>query len=562
MKYEGGDGMNEHQVQWAIEQVLAYARQRGLLQPLDVLYARNALLDLFRLERPLAEAERDAAWQSVGASRAGGAGNAGGAGSDASHIDGVMAVLLDAAVERGLMPNDTVTQRDLFDAKVMGLVMPRPSEVAARFEQLELEQGVRAATDDFYAMSIDSRYIRMDRIKLNKQWVVDTAFGPLQITINLSKPEKDPRDIAAEREREERAAEASPDERDNATPYPPCLLCAENMGYAGRIDHPARQNHRLIPLELTGERWYLQYSPYVYYNEHAIVLSEEHTPMQISKQTFAKLLAFLERFPHYFVGSNADLPIVGGSILNHDHFQAGRHTFPMEEAGLANTFHHPEHPQVSAGIVNWPMSVIRLASADRDALIEAAHDVLKKWRDYSDAEADIEAYSVVAGERVPHNTITPIARINQAGACELDLVLRNNRTTAEHPLGLFHPHAERHHIKKENIGLIEVMGLAILPGRLLQETEAIAAILTGEQPFDTEIQTNEDHPLHKHAAWIEQLIAAHGTGLGQAEAQRVMEQAIGEKFVHVLSDAGVFKLSPQGRTSFHRLLSAMGFEHR
>lgn len=543
--------MSDDAVRVHIEKLLKFAEQRRLLQLLDVIVARNALLDLFQLDRPLVAAAR--AQLDFG---------------QIEDIDDAVNVLIDAAVARGLLETDTVVQRDLFDARMMGLLLPSASEVAARFWRLVDEGDGRAATDYFYKMCVDGRYIRMDRIRLNEHWMAETRYGALEVTINLSKPEKDPRDIAAERQLAKEREEAREES------YPQCVLCIENMGYAGRLDHPARQNHRLIPLQLLDETWYMQYSPYVYYNEHAIILNEAHTPMQINERTFAKLLEFVEQFPHYFVGSNADLPIVGGSILNHDHFQAGRHVFAMERAEVEHVFRHEQFPGIEAQILVWPMSVVRLVSEDKAKLLEAAGAMLAEWREYSDVEVEIIAYSdgklegasasaspgSSASERVPHNTITPIARINGKGAFELDLVLRNNRTTAEHPLGLFHPHEPLHHIKKENIGLIEVMGLAILPGRLLEEIDKIIDILTGVQLLTDEMREDEGHMLHKHVVWITELVAKYGLELERVEAKRVMEREVGDKFMQVLEDAGVFRRTDAGQAAFLRFMASLGYE--
>jgi UDPglucose--hexose-1-phosphate uridylyltransferase len=365
----------------------------------------------------------------------------------------------------------------------------------------------------------------------------------LEITVNLSKPEKDPREIAL--------LKTLPQSN-----YPKCLLCKENVGYAGRPDHPARQNLRILPVPLKGEVWYFQYSPYVYYNEHSIVFCGEHIPMKITPDTFVRLLDFVEQYPHYFIGSNADLPIVGGSILNHDHFQAGRHVFPMETAPVADWRRCDAQPEVSAGIVQWPMSVLRLQSASKEAILGAASEILAKWRGYSDPVADLLAFSEKAGERTEHNTITPIARLKKDGGFELDLVLRNNRTSAEHPDGIFHPHRELHHIKKENIGLIEVMGLAVLPGRLQTELEQIADILAGRAAYDEAALAAAEHPLNKHAEWIAALVDLYGTD-GPDESVRLLLQAeVGDKFYAVLRDAGVYKADDTGRAAFDRFLSS------
>ncbi|MBW7460126.1 UDP-glucose--hexose-1-phosphate uridylyltransferase, partial [Paenibacillus sepulcri] len=357
---------------------------------------------------------------------------------------------------------------------------------AGRFGRQAASEGIFKATDTFYQLNIDSNYIRMDRIRKNQYWKQTTEYGELEITVNLSKPEKDPKEIAM-------LKTIAPSK------YPKCLLCAENIGYAGRADHPARQNLRVIPLELTGEEWYFQYSPYVYYNEHSIVFNSKHVPMRITRETFARLLDFVDSFPHYFIGSNADLPIVGGSILNHDHFQAGRHVFPMETAKVETEFADPSAEELSFGIVNWPMSVLRIHGGSKKDVLQAAGRVLDAWKMYSDPDADVLAFSDINGERIPHNTITPIARLRDNGQYELDLVLRNNRTSEAYPDGIFHPHQELHHIKKENIGLIEVMGLAILPGRLKSELEEITGLLTGSVSYDK--AAVETGSLDKHCHW-------------------------------------------------------------
>lgn len=526
-KGEAADGgMTEalrDEVGLLLRRLVRFALRRGMIGELDEDHAHNALLDLFGLAAPaggpLPEEELD------------------------SPV-AVLEPLLDAAAALGLIPDDTTTQRDLFDARIMGLLMPRPSETAAAFVRLTAAEGVRAATDWFYRLNIDSNYIRMDRISKNGYWLHPTDDGELEITVNLSKPEKDPREIALLRSLPQ-----------TKTEYPKCLLCRENVGYAGRPDHPARQNLRILPLALRGERWFFQYSPYVYYNEHSIVLRGEHVPMRIVPETFERLLDFVDAYPHYFIGSNADLPIVGGSILNHDHFQAGRHVFPMEKASVPAWTAHGEEQAVRGGIVQWPMSVLRLRSADRTALLRVAARVLADWRGYSDAVADVLAMS---GD-VPHNTITPIARLAAGGEYELDLVLRNNRTSEAHPDGIFHPHSELHHIKKENIGLIEVMGLAVLPGRLDAELAGIARLLAGEAAYDPAAIGAEGHPLAKHADWIAALVAAHGTALAPEAAAAALQAAVGDKFHAVLRDAGVFKQDAAGRAAFGRFLAASGF---
>ena len=409
----------------------------------------------------------------------------------------------------------------------MGILTPRPSQVIGQFRSL-YRQAPEKATDWYYQFSQDTNYIRRDRIARDVQWKVETEYGQLDITINLSKPEKDPKAIAAARNLP-------------ASAYPRCQLCAENEGYAGRVNHPARQNHRIIPITINGSPWYLQYSPYVYYNEHCICLNREHTPMKIDRACFGKLLDFVRQFPHYFVGSNADLPIVGGSILAHDHFQGGRYTFAMERATVETPFTFPGYEDVCAGIVKWPMSVVRLTCADPERLIDLADKILLSWRSYTDREAMILAET--GGE--PHNTITPIAR-RRGEAYELDLVLRNNLTTPEHPLGLYHPHAELHHIKKENIGLIEVMGLAVLPARLKAELAAVADKLVRGEDL-------RDDPLtESHADWAEEFRNRYALTAGNA--LDIVYHEVGLVFAKVLEHAGVYARTPEGQEAFLRFL--------
>lgn len=528
-----------------VERLLAFALKTGLVEEEDVIPARNALLDLFRLAEP-ADVDPASLMAEV---------------PDDSPAP-ILEKLLDGAFRIGLLPENNDTYRDLLDARIMGLLMPRASETNRTFRNLLREQSPEAATDYFYRQSIAANYIRMDRVARNEYWLADTPYGQLEITINLSKPEKDPREIAL--------LKNAP-----AASYPKCVLCVENAGYAGRLNHPARQNHRVVPVELCGEPWYFQYSPYVYYNEHSIVLHRDHIPMKISPMTFRRLLAFLEQFPHYFIGSNADLPIVGGSILNHEHYQAGRHRFAMEKAPVEAAFVHREYPGVRAGIVRWPLSVVRLRAAkeDKEQLLAAADHLLALWRTYSDAEVGVLACSEgghggacgANGERtsgrgrVFHNTITPIARHNEAGELELDLVLRNNRTDADRPEGIFHPGRRLHHIKKENIGLIEVMGLAVLPGRLQTELAAVRRLLTGEDPYDAAALEAGDHPLAKHAAWIAELVAANGTSMPAEEAEALLKTSVGRKFAEVLADCGVFKRDDAGQAAFRRFLAHAGF---
>lgn len=516
--------MTENNIALDIALLVRFGRDSGMLGEGDDVVATNALLDLLQVaepyEGPLPEERAD------------------------SPVP-ILERILDYTAEKGLLPDNTTGYRDLMDARIMGLLMPRQSEVVRSFRETAEQESIEAATDRFYRMSIDSNYIRMDRIKKNGYWLAPTEYGDLEITINLSKPEKDPKEIAAERNLPQ-------------SKYPKCLLCVENVGYAGRLNHPARQNHRIIPLTLEGKNWFFQYSPYVYYNEHCIILSAEHTPMKVSRSTFVRLLDFIGQYGHYFIGSNADLPIVGGSILNHDHFQGGRHVFPMEKAPVEQSYRTAEHPGVKIGRVKWPMSVIRISGPGQEELVELADRILQEWRGYSDEAAGIYSETAAAdGTRTPHNTVTPIARKNQAGEYELDLVLRNNRTSAEHPLGIFHPHADLHHIKKENIGLIEVMGLAVLPGRLKQELEEIAAILRGDSGAGGE-WNKEEHPLSKHAAWIEELTARYGMSLSSDAAARVMEEEVGNKFARVLSDAGVYKRTEEGLDAYDRFMAHLG----
>lgn len=446
-----------------------------------------------------------------------------------AYLEDVLGKLLDEAFERGLMPENTVGYRDLFDTKLMSVLTPAPSVIIDKFEGLCDEKGTLAATDWYYRMSVCSDYIRSYRIARDIKWTTETEFGTLDITINLSKPEKDPKAIAA--------AKLLPQ-----SGYPKCLLCRENEGYAGRLNHPARGNHRIIPVTINNSPWFLQYSPYVYYNEHCIVFNSLHTPMKIERATFGKLLDFEERFPHYFVGSNADLPIVGGSILSHDHFQGGHYEFAMERAPIEREVSFDGFSDVKAGIVKWPMSVIRLRAAGKDRLIELADRILLKWRGYTDEEAFV--FAETDGE--PHNTITPIAR-RRGSDYELDLVLRNNITTEEHPLGVYHPHADLHHIKKENIGLIEVMGLAVLPARLKDELSALRDAMLKKADL------RSDEVLEKHADWAGDVLKKHPE-FNEDNAEDILRQEVGLIFSQVLSDAGVYKCDAKGREYFARFI--------
>lgn len=489
----------------AIQQLVNYGLDTGLILPDDEIYIRNQLLMTMGLDE-FTEPEGEVCY---------------------TDLEGILSTLVEDAVARGVCP-DSPTARDLFDTKLMGVLTPRPSIVRANFEEKYEEEGPQAATDWFYAFSQDTDYIRRYRIKRDLKWVTDTAYGPLDITINLSKPEKDPKAIAAARNLP-------------ASNYPRCALCAENEGYAGRVNHPARQNHRIVPITINGSPWFMQYSPYVYYNEHCICLNSVHTPMKIDRACFGKLLDFVGQFPHYFVGSNADLPIVGGSILAHDHFQGGCYTFAMEKAPVETPVTFPGFEDVQAGIVKWPMSVIRIRSAQAERLVELADRILASWRGYTDEAAVILAET----DGVPHNTITPIARMRD-GAFELDLVLRNNLTTEEHPLGLYHPHAELHHIKKENIGLIEVMGLAVLPARLKDELAAVAdALVSGAD-------LRADERTEKHADWAEGFRGKYA--FTRENALEIVQKETGLVFAQVLEHAGVYGRSPEGKTAFLRFI--------
>ncbi len=439
----------------------------------------------------------------------------------------ILSDICDYAFKNGIIESDGVVYRDLFDTEIMGIFTPRPSAVIAKFREL-YKESPEEATDYFYRLACDSNYIRSDRIKKDLKWKYSSEYGELDITVNLSKPEKDPKAIAA--------AKLMPQ-----TDYPRCALCHENEGYRGTLTKPARQNLRQLPFTMAGERWYLQYSPYVYYNEHCIALSEHHTPMAINRSSFEKLLGFVTEFPHYFIGSNADLKIVGGSILSHDHMQGGRYEFAMERAKIDTPIRFEGFPSVSGGILKWPMSVIRLRSADKNALVCLADKILSAWRGYTDETAFI--YAETDGE--PHNTITPIAR-RRGEDFELDLVLRNNITTAEHPLGVYHPHEHRHNIKKENIGLIEVMGLAVLPARLKAEIEAIkSAVLAKRDLAECELTA-------KHKEWFDSFSSDYS--FTEKNTEEILKKEIGKTFLGVLSDAGVYKDTDAGRAAFLRFI--------
>ncbi len=489
-----------------IDSLVSYAMNTGLAEPCDHQVLLNRLLDLLGKDdyEPSAEPQTE-------------------------DLEEILAGILDYAVEKGLCEDD-ITSRDIFDTRIMGALTPMPREVIRTFREKYARSPV-AATDWYYKFSCDTDYIRRYRIKKDMRWKYDSEYGEMDITINLSKPEKDPKAIAA--------AKNAPQ-----TAYPKCQLCRENEGYAGRMNHPARSNHRIVPIEVCGADWCLQYSPYVYYNEHCIVFNAQHIPMKIDKAAFQKLLDFVRVFPHYFVGSNADLPIVGGSILSHEHFQGGHYRFAMESAGIAADINFKGFEDVHAGIVNWPMSVIRLNSPHPHRIAQLADKILTAWRGYSDESVGVVAFS--DGE--PHNTITPIAR-RRSDHYELDLVLRCNITTEEHPLGVFHPHADKHHIKKENIGLIEVMGLAVLPSRLKGELKDLAAALADGRDIAG------DPVLNKHAAWVEELKKQYT--FTEENAMEILLKETGKVFAEVLEDAGVYKNTEEGRRAFLKFVDAV-----
>ena len=486
-----------------IDSLVSYAMNRGLAEPEDHQVLVNRLLDLLRLDdyTPSDEPQTE-------------------------ELEEILAGMLDYAVEKGLC-DDGITARDIFDTRIMGAITPMPREVIRTFREKYAESPVKA-TDWYYKFSCDTDYIRRYRIAKDMRWKYRSEYGEMDVTINLSKPEKDPKAIAA--------AKNAPQ-----TAYPKCQLCRENEGYAGRMNHPARANHRIVPIEVCGADWCLQYSPYVYYNEHCIVFNAQHIPMKIDKSAFEKLLDFVRVFPHYFVGSNADLPIVGGSILSHEHFQGGHYTFAMETAPVEKAISFEGFQDVTAGIVKWPMSVIRLRGSDPARIADLADKILCCWRGYTDESVSVIAFS----DGQPHNTITPIAR-RRGEDYELDLVLRCNIVSEEHPLGVFHPHAEKHHIKKENIGLIEVMGLAVLPSRLKKElTELAEAAWQGRD-------ISADETLQKHAPWLAQL--KENYTFTQENAMDIILQETGKVFAAVLEDAGVYKNTPEGKAAFLRFV--------
>ena len=499
-----------------LDRMIAFALEHKLLDQGDALFARNLLLDAVKLDAP-------EAYQ-----------------PDTEPLPPTLTPMLDRlsahATELGLI-DDSGDARDRYATRLCGLLMPPPSSIRDMFYALLNGRSPDAATDWFYAICRASDYIRVDHIAKNKLFIGHSPYGDLEITINLSKPEKDPRDIVAQLKAPKLG-------------YPTCMLCVENPGYAGRTGFPARQNHRMIPLTLGDAPWHMQYSPYLYYDEHCIVLNEKHTPMHIDRENMERMFEFVDMLPHYFIGSNADLPIVGGSILSHDHFQGGRHVFPMDLAPISVPLKAPVDG-VEAGVVAWPMTCIRLRSQDKHKLIELGTQMLAAWRAYSDESLDILAHT-----DQPHNTITPTVR-RDGDSYLLNLVLRNNRTTAEHPMGLFHPHADLHHIKKENIGLIEVMGLFILPGRLLSELDELTGYLTGD--IDPATEPHPDSPLAKHHGWAKGIANLTGTALSNAEAEAAIQTALTAKCTRVLKDAGVYKLDEAGQAGLLRFLGSVGY---
>jgi UDPglucose--hexose-1-phosphate uridylyltransferase len=495
-------------LQESLKKLVEYGVKKGLTPECERIYTTNLLLDVMD-EDEFTDPECDL---------------------ENIDLEEVLGDLLDEAVKKGLI-EDSIVYRDLFDTKLMNCLLPRPAEVQRNFFE-KYAISPEEATNYFYELSRNSNYIRSARVAKDKRWTVETDYGTLDITINLSKPEKDPKAIAAAKNAKQSA-------------YPKCQLCVENEGYRGRVNHPARENHRIIPITVNGGKWGFQYSPYVYYNEHCIVFNGQHTPMKIERATFQKLFDFVKQFPHYFLGSNADLPIVGGSILSHDHFQGGHYTFAMEKADFIEKFTVSGYEDVTAGIVKWPLSVIRLQCKDEKRIIDLADHILKVWRGYTDEEAFV--FAETDGEL--HNTITPIAR-KRGEFYELDLALRNNITTEEHPLGVYHPHEKLHHIKKENIGLIEVMGLAVLPSRLKGELEELADAIVNHK----DIRSMES--IAKHADWVDEFMA-HYEDVNASNVEAVLQQEVGKVFCQVLEDAGVYKCTEEGLEAFRRFIAAL-----
>lgn len=491
-----------------IKKLVEYGMQTGLTPECERIYTTNLLLEIFK-EDNYEDTEID---------------------TENLELEDILKNLLDEAVSRGLI-EDSVVYRDLFDTKLMNCLLPRPAQIQREFKE-KYDISPEEATKYYYKLSQNSDYIRRYRVKKDMKWTVDSPYGVIDITVNLSKPEKDPKAIAAAKNAK-------------ASTYPKCQLCVENEGYAGRVNHPARENHRIMPITINDSQWGFQYSPYVYYNEHCIVFNGQHIPMKIDRAAFIKLFDFVKQFPHYFLGSNADLPIVGGSILSHDHFQGGHYTFAMAKAPIEKEVTIPRYEDVEAGIVKWPLSVLRIRHKDEQRLIDLADHVLKNWRSYTDEDAFI--FAETDGE--PHNTITPIAR-KVGDIYELDLTLRNNITTEEHPLGLYHPHAQYHNIKKENIGLIEVMGLAVLPARLKNELELLACYIVEGK----DIRSNED--IVKHADWVDGFLPKYDS-ITKENVMDILKEEVGIVFTHVLEDAGVYKCTEEGRNAFMKFIETL-----
>ncbi len=510
-----------------IEKLVQFGVQHKLIEMLDAYVARNTLIDIFNLQEPCTDSEiADIAKEKA-----------------PDTPTEILEVLLDEAAVCELYDAESAALRVNFEARMMGALMPRESEVAHKFTQLLEQDGAKAATLWFYDLCIKSNYIRTAQIDKNIKWDYACKYGNLEITINLTKPEKDPKTIALER-------------LQPSASYPKCMLCIENIGYAGRINFPARQTHRVVPFDICGEKWYLQYSPYVYYNEHCIVFSHKHEPMSISPKAFEQIFDFVDIFPHYTCGSNADLPIVGGSILSHTHFQGGNYKFPMQLAQTISTYKNAQYKDLTIENIKWPISSVRIKGKDKAQILKFSEKVLATWRNYEDKTADILAYSEKDGEKVPHNTITPILhRDEEQGEYVFDLVPRNNRTTDEHPDGIFHPHKEIHHIKKENIGLIEVMGLAILPARLEKQSAEICKVLCGALDINAAKQNSPEH-----AEWLDYLCEKYGTNISAQSAQKCVREEIGAKFEICLEHAGVFKQTQEGLSAFDRFMGALGCE--
>lgn len=492
-----------------IEKLVTFAINTKLIEKEDSIYCRNRILGLLKLDE-FEEQVID---------------------NIPKYPSETLDKICDFAFEKGLIQDNTVTFRDLFDTEIMNVFISKPTEVTKEFNKLYKESPIKA-TNYYYALAKNSNYIRMDRVDKNLHWYSPTDYGDMEITVNLSKPEKDPKTIALEKTMK-------------SSSYPKCLLCIENEGYSGRVNHPARQNHRVIPVTLTKESWRLQYSPYVYYNEHCIVFSESHTPMKISRKSMEKLLDFVDIYPHYFVGSNADLPIVGGSILSHDHFQGGCHDFPMAKAPIEHFVKFEKYPSVEAGIVKWPMSVIRIKSLDKYKVLDLAEEIYEKWKTYSDYSVEIHSHT----ESEPHNTVTPIAR-RRGEYFEMDIVLRNNRTSKEHPMGIFHPHSEVHNIKKENIGLIEVMGLAVLPGRLVEEMDSLEKVIIQDN-YKELIESNSE--ISKHINMAETIRTTYK--IDKNNANKIIRDYIGKTFSVILEHAGVYKRDSIGQEAFKNFIT-------